>query len=227
MLAGYLCDREGLDLDAVESGEISWVNDATLAAGEKLLELSQYFQSTAAGDTNEVATAAFYNSEAAILIQGSWDIAALNGNNPDFADDYGIFQFPEIEGANDPNRVIAKSSSFSMYADTEYPEACVALLKYFTDDITQAYIAEYGGSIPVTNVEYDESVAPSQLADVMEIFSNATGTLGFYNESLVSTEAGSVFDDTMVSLYLGDYTVEEAFQEIEDWYEANVRELAQ
>lgn len=221
MLAGYLCDREGVDLDKVESGEESWNNDKTVAAGEKLIELSQYFQSTAAGDSNDVATAAFYNEEAAILIQGSWAIAQMNGANPDIEEKCGVFSFPAIEGGNDATRVIAKSDSLAMSSTTEYPDACIALMKEFTDDTAQKYTAEVGGKIPVTNVEYDVSAAPAQLADVMTIFQNASSTFGFYNESLATTEAGSKFDDTMVSMYLGDYTPEEAFQEIEDWYNEN------
>ena len=56
----------------------------------------------------------------------------------------------------------------------------------------------------------------------MDILSKATGTLGFYNESLVSTEAGSFFDDTMFSMFLGDMSSQEGFQKIEDFYKDNV-----
>ena len=40
MLAGYLCDREGVDLEKLATGEESWNNEKTVAAGEKLVELS-------------------------------------------------------------------------------------------------------------------------------------------------------------------------------------------
>ena len=223
MLAGYLCDREGVDLDAIASGEESWVNEKTLAAGEKLLELSKYFQKTAASDSNDVATAGLFDEEAAILIQGSWAIGQINGANPEFEDICGVFQFPAFEGGNDPNRIIAKSDSLAMSSTTEHPEACVALLKYFTDDVAQKYTAEKGGKIPVTSVEYDVEAAPKELAYVMDIFSNASATFGFYNESLASTEAGSFFDDQIVSMYLGKMTPEEAFQAVEDFYVENVR----
>ena len=161
MLAGYLCDREGVDLPAINSGEESWVQDKTIAAGEKLLELSQYFQDTAAGDSNDDATMAFAMGDAAILIQGSWAIGQMNGIDDEIEEKCGVFQFPAIEGGNDPNRVIAKSDSLAMNSGTEYPEACVALMKYFTDDTAQKYTAEVGGKIPVTNVEFDLSVAPA------------------------------------------------------------------
>ena len=220
MLAGYLCDREGVDLDALAAGDESWVNDKTLAAGEKLVELSQYFQETAASDSNDIATANFYDEEAAILLQGSWVIGQMNGANEEIEDKCGVFSFPV---SDDPSRtgVIAKSDSLAISSTTQYPEACVALLKYFVDDTAQKYTAEVGGKIPVTTVEYDADAAPKQLADVMNVFSNASSTFGFYNESLLTTEAGSTFDDHMVAMYLGKETPEEAFQAVEDFYAAN------
>ena len=221
MLAGYLCDREGVDLAAINAGDESWVQDKTIAAGEKLLELSQYFQDSAAGDSNDDATMAMAMGDAAILIQGSWAIGQMNAYNPDIEASCGVFQFPAIEGGGDPGRTIAKSDSLAMSATTEHPEAAIALMKYFTDDTAQKYTAEVGGKIPVTNVEYDLDVAPAQLADVMDVFSNATGTFGFYNESLVSSDAGSEFDNQMVAIFQQEKTPEEAFQAVEDWYADN------
>ena len=195
--------------------------DKTIDAGKKLLELSQYFQETAAGDSNDDATMAFAMGEAAILIQGSWAIGQMNAYNPDIEKSCGVFQFPAIEGGNDPARVIAKSDSLAMNAKTKSPEACVALMKYFTDDEAQRWTAEQGGKIPVTNVKYDADKAPAQMADVMKIFSGASSTFGFYNESLVSSDAGSYFDNQMVSIYKQEKTPEEAFQAVEDWYAEN------
>lgn len=217
MVAGYLCEMEGVDLAALADGSASWEDGKLEAAATKLVELSKYFQSTAAGDTNDVATANFYNGEAAILIQGSWAIGQINGENPDFESKCGVFQFPGVE------RVIAKSDSLAMSSSTKCPEACIALMKYFTDDTAQKYTAEIGGKIPVTKVEYDASVAPQQLAYVMDVFGNAKGTFGFYNESMPTTETGSHFDDTMVSVFLGDITPAEAATDMEDFYASNCR----
>ena len=217
MLAGYLCDSEGVDLDALNGGTASWLDANVVSAANKMVEISKYFQPTAAGDTNDVATANFYNEEAAILIQGSWAIGQINGENPDFESKCGVFQFPGVE------RVIAKSDSLAMSSTTECPEACIALMKMFTDDTAQKYTAEIGGKIPVTKVEYDASVAPAQLAYVMDVFGGAKGTFGFYNESMPSTEAGAHFDDDMVAVYLGDMTPAEVASDMEAFYAENCR----
>ena len=217
MLGGYLCDAEGVDLDAINSGDAHWTDANVVSAVNKLLEISQYFQETAAGDTNDVATANFYNEEAAMLIQGSWAIGQMNGANAAIEDKCGVFAFPGTDG-----RVIAKSDSLAMSANTKHKEAALAFMKYFTDDTAQKYTAEVGGKIPVTKVEYDADKAPAQLAYVMDVFSNAKSTFGFYNESLASTEAGSTFDDALVSIYLGQNSVEDGLQIIEDFYVQNV-----
>lgn len=72
MVAGYLCDRNGLVLSDIADHKTDWKDEKVINAGKQIQELSKYFQKTAAGDDNDIATAAFYNEEAAILIQGSW-----------------------------------------------------------------------------------------------------------------------------------------------------------
>lgn len=224
MIAGYLCDREGGpdNLKGVNGGTLDWTSETFINAGNKLAQLSKFFQETAAGDSNDQATAAFYNGEAAMLVQGSWVIGQINGNNPDFESKCGVFSFPAVTGGADPNRMIVKTDNLVMSSKTKSQEASLALMKMFTDETAQKYTAEVGGKIPVINVKYDENLAPAQLAYVMKILEKSTGTLGFYNESLASVEAGDVFDNAMVDLFLGSLTSEEAFQQVQDFYKEDV-----
>ena len=223
MVAGYLCDRNGLVLDDIKEHKTDWKDEKVINAGKQIQQLSKYFQKTAAGDDNDIATAAFYNGEAAILIQGSWAIGQINGSCAEgFADKVGVFAFPAVEGGNpDANRVIAKSDSLMMSASTKHPEAAVQLMKYFVDETAQKYTAEIGGKIPVTNVEYDMEVAPPELKYVMDVFKNASSTFGFYNESLVDTEAGSTFDNCFVEIFKGEDPAT-ALDPIQEYYEMNV-----
>lgn len=43
MLAGYLCDAEGVDLDAIDAGTAHWTDANVVSATNKLLEISKYF----------------------------------------------------------------------------------------------------------------------------------------------------------------------------------------
>jgi len=223
MVAGYLCDRNGLNLNDVKEHKTDWKDEKVINAGKQIQQLSEYFQPTAAGDDNDIATAAFYNGEAAILIQGSWAIGQINGSCAEgFADKVGVFAFPAVDGSSaDPNRVIAKSDSLCMSATSKCPEGAIALMKYFVDETAQKYTAEVGGKIPVTSVQYDASIAPPELSYVMDVFKNASATFGFYNESLYDTEAGSTFDNCFVEIFKGEDPAT-ALDPIQDYYEMNV-----
>lgn len=224
MIAGYLCDRVGGAeiLASVNNGTGHWTDKGFIDATAKLKDLSQYFQSTCAGDSNDQATAAFYNGEAAMLVQGSWVIGQINGANADMEAKCGVFQFPSITGGADPNRMIVKTDNLVMSSTTKYPEACIALMKYFTDETAQKYIAEVGGKMPIIDCDIDYEKAPKQLSYVMDILKNMTGTLGFYNESFSTVECGDIYDNAMVDIVLGNKTNEEALQVIEDYYKDNV-----
>ena len=224
MVAGYLCDREGGpdNLQNVLDQKGKWTDESFIKAGYDLQKLSQYFQETAAGDSNDQATANFYNGEAAMMIQGSWAIGQINGANPEFESKCGIFRFPAITGGADPNRMIVKTDNLVMSATTEHKDACIALMKMFTDDQSQKYIAEVGGKIPVTGVDFDTNKAPKQLSYVKDILATTTGTFGFYNESLGTVEAGDTFDNAMVSIFLGQATPEEAFGNVQKYFDENM-----
>ena len=225
MIAGYLCDRQGADLEAIANHEANWTDDVFVQAATKLQELSKYFQPTAAGDSNDQATAAFYNEEAAMLVQGSWVIGQMNGASDTIEDKCGVFQFPAIEGGADPNRTIVKTDNLLMSSTTEHQDAVIALMKMFTDETAQKYMAEVAGKFPINkNVEIDYDVAPAQLKYVQDIMAQATGTLGFYNESLDSVEAGDCFDNAMVDVFLGNAEPLDALQTVQDFYESNVWE---
>jgi len=224
MVAGYLCDRAGGpdNLANVNAGKISWLDPTFKTGASKLYELSRYFQSTAAGDSNDQATAAFYNEEAAMLIQGSWVIGQMNGANPAIESKCGVFSFPAIPGGADPNRMIVKTDNLVMSATTKHEEAVIAFMKMFTDEQAQKYIGEVAGKIPVTNVKVDLNKAPKQLGYVLKVLEKSTGTLGFYNESLASVEAGDTFDNAMVDIFLGACSVDEGLQKIQTYHEKNV-----
>ncbi|WP_022753801.1 ABC transporter substrate-binding protein [Butyrivibrio fibrisolvens] len=219
MIAGYCMNREGVDTKALNAGTAHWTDENCVKGVEDLVAISKFFQDTYLGDSNDDATAHFYNEEAAILIQGSWCIAQMNGNSTTIEDKCGVFSFPSVDGSI--GDMIVKTDNVLMSATTEHPEACVAFLKMLTDETAQKATAEKAGKIPVTKVEVDTSKAPKQFGYVSDLLANLTGTIGFYNESLVSVEAGDTFDNNMVSIVMGDETIEEGLQNIEDFYKEN------
>ena len=146
--------------------------------------------------------------------------------------------FEEIEGltvvdmfrrAGIPIQTVSISDSLTVTGSHDIKVQADCLLADFdfntveTDEEAQKYTAEVAGKFPIIkdlDIDYDK--APAQLKYVQDIMDKATGTFGFYNESLASVEAGDCFDNAMVDVFLGNQTPEEAFQTVQDFYEENV-----
>ncbi|BBF44694.1 sugar ABC transporter sugar-binding protein [Lachnospiraceae bacterium KM106-2] len=225
MVAGYLCDREGGpdNLEGINNGTAKWTDKSFVEAAKKLKDLSAYFQPTYVGDSNDQATANFYKGNAAMLVQGSWAIAQINGNNAKMQDKCGVFQFPGITGGADPNRWIVKTDNLLVSKNTKNKDACIALLKAFTDETAQKATAEIAGKMPSCKVDIDYSKAPKQLKDVQDCMKTVTGTLDFYNESLATVEAGKEFDNKMVSIVMGDMSVQDGLAALQKFYDDNIK----
>ena len=95
-------------------------------------------------------------------------------------------------------------------------------MKKYVNENTKAVFAETIGNpkLDVTDVKKASEIVHS--FGLPFILDNTTATFGFYNESLATTEAGDIFDDAIVEIYLQNATPQEAFQELQDYYEKNV-----
>lgn len=224
MYAGYLCDRVcGPErISGVLTGTLDWTDSIYVEAAEKMLKLSEYFQPTAEVDDYNTATEAFYNDDAAMLIQGSWTIGQICGFNPKESSKYGIFSFPAIEGGADSNRMMLKSDNFCISKNTKNLEACVALLKMFTDETAQKYNVEVGYKFPATRCSVDKTKVSGMTIDIMELLEKTTGTFGYYFESLPTSEAGYVFDNAFMDMVLNRCSVEQGLKKIQQYFEDNI-----
>jgi ABC-type sugar transport system, periplasmic component len=225
ILGGYLCDREGGpdNLAKVLDGSGKWTDPSFINAGKKLKDLADkgYFQDTFLGDGNDQATANFYNGKAAMLVQGSWAIGQINGNNPDAEATTGVFTFPKLEdGSGDANRWIAKTDNICISKDSKNVDGCVEFLKLLTGENAQKETAEIAGKVPVIkDVQIDYTKAPKEFKDITDAMKSMSGTLGFYNESVPTTEIGDEYNNTILAIASGQKTPDQAFKDLQTFYE--------
>lgn len=222
MIAGYLCDREGIDLKKMNSGEDKWEgNENAKAAAEKLKELSEFVQPTYKEDGNDMATQAFANGEAGILVQGLWAMGQINGTakDPEFKDKYGIMPFPTVKGKDDKTTLIAKTDNICVSKDTKEPEACIEFLKMLASDDFQKKTVEICAKMPIIDdCSADYSKAPKQLQE-LKVFADKAikenKVIDFYNESMVTKPVADEFDKHMVSVFQGTEDIDTALKAIE------------
>jgi raffinose/stachyose/melibiose transport system substrate-binding protein len=226
ILGGYLCDREGGpdNLAGVIDGSGSWTDDSYIRAGKKLEELAAngYFQTTFLGDSNDQSTANFYNNQAAMLVQGSWAIGQINGNNPESEATTGVFTFPKLEdGTGDANRWVCKTDNICIGKDSKVVDGIVLFLKMLTSDASQKEIAETAGKVPVIKgIDIDYDKAPMEFKPIVDAMESMTGTLGFYNESVPSSQIGDEFNSAVLAIASGQKTSEQAFKDLQAFQDA-------
>lgn len=110
------------------------------------------------------SVAAFKEGKAAMLMQGSWQAAALNAA---LGDDVGFISFPTLSGKQVVNKAIPKAYAIS--ANTEHPEEALEFLKFIFSPERQQAFSEKGAFVATKNVGIDESGLNSVSRDIMAI----------------------------------------------------------
>ena len=106
------------------------VNDPrVVAAYNKMLEWADkgYYGSGFVGVDEGGALLAFSKGEAAMCIEGTWNIQTIQENNPEL--NFGAFQLPTEDGKRP--FVGTSSCGFSISKNTQSPEAALAFLNFF------------------------------------------------------------------------------------------------
>ncbi len=123
------------------------VNDPrVIAAYDKMLEWADkgYYGSGYVGVDEGGALLAFSKGEAAMCIEGTWNIQTIQQNNPDL--NFGAFQLPAADGTRP--FVGTSSCGFSISKNTESPEAATAFLNFFASLEGQTIWIDALDSIP-------------------------------------------------------------------------------
>lgn len=106
------------------------VNDKrVVAAYEKMLEWADkgYYGAGFLGVDEGGALLAFSKGEAAMCIEGTWNVQTIQENNPEL--NFGAFQLPTEDGKRP--FVGTNSCGFSISQNTQDPDAALAFLSYF------------------------------------------------------------------------------------------------
>jgi len=123
----------GMSLDYTQeylAGNTVALNDERcIAAMEKMVEWGNlgYYGVGYTGVDGSGSVLAFSKGEAAMTIDGTWNISTISSNNPDL--NYGAFQIPTADGV--VPFVGTPSNGFSINANTQNEETALAFLNFF------------------------------------------------------------------------------------------------
>lgn len=161
------------------------INDERVAAAyNKMLEWADkgYYGKGFVGVDEGGALLAFSKGEAAMCIEGTWNILTIQENNPSL--NFGAFQIPTEEGVRP--FVGTSSCGFSISANTESPDAAVAFLNYFASLEGQTLWVNTLNAIPGVKEIKSKDAIINEVADydvMAASFYNILGDLAAADEN--------------------------------------------
>lgn len=150
-----------------------------------------------------------YAGKAAMELMGSWQLATMASENPDFAkNNLAFFPFPAVEGGKgDPSSVVGTvgDNYYSISAACKNPDEAFKMIQYLIDDASVAERAAVGQIPPVKGF----TTADPAMQEVINLIENAKSVQLWYDQYL-PPELGEVHKDTMQALFGLDITPEQA-----------------
>lgn len=110
----------------------------------KVLELHQYSKEDPLGTSYDDATRAFANEQAAMFIQGIWDIPSIKKANPNI--EFAMFPMP-ADKAEDTKVVVGVDLALAVSSNTKSKDSALKFLNYMADPKNAQKYAELDGSV--------------------------------------------------------------------------------
>jgi len=122
------------------------------------------------------------------------EVQNMTGYEEALGEDWGYFDFPEVEGAKGQEGFITGGPDvFMVNSDSEHPDEAIKFLKYLTSDEVQSKMVYDLGFLTTTDVTLDESKCLPETLEVIEKNLNAPG---------ISEWLDCVINQTVADTYL-------------------------
>jgi raffinose/stachyose/melibiose transport system substrate-binding protein len=189
----YLVARYGgpqIISDAYD-GTGSLVNDATIFAGEKIEEWVDkgYFPEgvNSLSPDNGDDRALLYTG-AGMMLHGSWQVASIKSENPDFYENLGAFPFPTLEDSEADQSVVVGTMGdnfISFNCEGDKLDAAIKMASYYSTDEWMALDIESGNLPPLKAATSEEPA----WQDILEVLGKASSVQLWWDQYLPSAVA--------------------------------------
>jgi raffinose/stachyose/melibiose transport system substrate-binding protein len=217
-LALRLCDQGVMEGSATE---FDFEDPCWVEAGERLQQLidaepfNEGFLATPAQQGAGSSAGLLGNGEAAMELQGHWNIDIMNGLTEDeqgLGDSLGWFPFPALPGGDgDPDAALGGGDGFSCTADA--PLECAEFLAYILSPEVQTRWGELGIGMPVREGS-EESVTDPNLQRLLE-FRGESPYIQSYLDIAYGTTVGQALNDAIAEQFAGTLSPEEVVDAVE------------
>jgi raffinose/stachyose/melibiose transport system substrate-binding protein len=162
----------------------------------------------------------FYNGEALLYPTGSWLIAEIEVQMPDY--EIGFVPFPEIEGGQGRVWISGVGSAWYISSTAQYPDEAAAFIDYlFSQDAAEKWISVSRYFIPVevdmSNVELGPLNA--QVIETLQSAGEEGVQFGYNVDVLAPPEFNEMMSSGFQAILIGDKTPEQQAADLEAAWE--------
>ena len=215
----YLANRLGgteLFYKAAEDNSI-FADESFVKAGTMLRALvdAKAFPVGFNGLDDGPARARFLAGKSAMLLMGSWVVARVVAEKPDFLANMAALPFPAVAGGKgDPNTVLGGiNCGFAVSKDCKAPKKAIELLKYLTADEVVGEWCEIGRIPALKTTPQQEERLPAPTRDALAALRASTSMQPYYDQYLTPRLAVE-HKNTTQNIFAGTMTPEEAAQKM-------------
>lgn len=201
----------GMSVDWVkeyeENGTIKVNDERVVAAFDKMLEWAEkgYYGKGYLGVDESGALLAFSKGEAAMCVEGTWNISTIDENNPEL--NYGAFQIPTEDG--EQPMVGTNSCGYGVSATTENPDAALAFVNYFASVDGQTRWINGLSAIPCTTQIVSENAVVNEIASFDYLTESYYNILGYLADPEQDDTATAVWESDQCKVFAGALGVQE------------------
>lgn len=195
----------------LDTGEVKVNDPRVVAAYEKMLEWADkgYYGPGYTGVDGSGALLAFSKGEAAMCIDGTWNIQTIQENNPEL--NFGAFQIPTEDGTRP--FVGTSSVGFSVSSDTQNEEAALAFVNYFASLEGQTAWIKALDSIPCTTKIVSDNEVINEIAQYDVQTESYYSILGYLEADGESPR--NVWEEDQTKVFSGGLTPQEFTDSLE------------
>lgn len=187
-------------------------------AFEKVAEIAkkQYFPTGFNGMSDQEANMLFLNGQAAMMLNGTWQIGASSDAPEGF--DLGFFAFPTVQGgAGDQSDVLAGvAASFGISQKAENKADAVTLLKFLTSTQVMTKYVELRKTMVTVKGATTEAAAGPVLYGISNGLVSAAGHLDPFYDTAMPPAATNTYYTNLQGVLDGSVAPSDAAKHLED-----------
>ena len=211
----YLANRCGgtkLFYDAAEDNTL-FADDSFVRAGKMLRELvdAKAFPVGFNGLDDGPARARFLAEKSAMLLMGSWVVARVKAEKPEFMEQLKPIPFPVVAGGKGSADTVlgGVNCGFAVSAECKHPDKAVALLRYLTSEQVVGEWCEIGRIPALKTTPEQEALLPKPTQEALAAL-RASSSLQPYYDQYLSPRLAVEHKNTTQNIFAGVMTPEQA-----------------